>query len=37
MDAVVTLPRLSYPFKAAVSPHAQKVDELNFQWARTLG
>lgn len=37
MNPVVTLPRLSYPFKAEVSPHARRVDELNFQWARTMG
>jgi len=37
MDAVVTLPRLSYPFEAEVSPHSGRVDEFTFGWARAMG
>src|SRR5437879_12198349 len=37
METAVVLPRLDYPFEAAVSPYAEEVDERTFQWGSTDG
>jgi len=37
MDAFSSLPRLSYPFQAEVSPYAERVDQQTFRWGRDVG